>query len=147
MYGFMLFLHLAGLIAWVGSLLAIVVMLVLLKSQLGSSEANTLAKRIIRAFSMFAHPGALLVLISGVFLLIDSRWEGVKPLWLDIMVMGGGMIVILGLVLTGIMGSKAKKRMDSEQGQRVNISGYLITNAVFIALIVAIVLIVSLEIG
>lgn len=146
MYGLMLFLHLSGLFMWLGSLFAIVVTLLLLQKQLGTLETNTMAQRIIRIFTMFAHPGAVMVLISGVYMIIQMGMGSDKPLWLNVMERGGGMIILLALIFTSIMGSKLKKRLDSGAGQQVKLKSYLTTMSVFMVLIIAVVLVVSLRI-
>ncbi|MED0673367.1 hypothetical protein P4S95_24645 [Aneurinibacillus aneurinilyticus] len=146
MFGFMLFLHLTGLFTWLGSLFAIVVMLLILKKQLGSQESNTLAKRVIHIFSMFAHPSAVIVLISGVVMIVQMEIGPNKPFWLDMMEKGGGTIILLALVLTGILGSKVKKRLSIGQNQNIRMSGYLTMLTTFMILIVSVVLIVSTKI-
>ncbi|MBP1991120.1 hypothetical protein [Paenibacillus eucommiae] len=146
MFGIMLFLHLTGLFIWLGALLAIIVMLSMLKKQLGSQETNTLAKRIIRVFSMLAHPSAVVVLISGVLMLLEMDLGSDRPLWLILMERGGGTIILLALILTGILGSKAKKSLSAGQGVDVRLSGYLTALVSFMVLIVSVVLIVSMKI-
>ena len=147
MFGTMLFLHLTSLFVWLGAILAIVVMLVMLKKQLGSKDYNALAQRIIRVFTMFAHPSAVIVLISGVLMLLQmDMGTGDKPFWLIAMERGGGTIILLALVITSIAGSKLKKRLSISQGQEVKLTGYLTTMTSFLVLIVSIVLIVSLKI-
>lgn len=146
MIGFWLFLHLTGLAIWIGSLLAIVVMLLLLKKQLGSQQSNTLAKRVIRVFSMFAHPASVIVLISGVFMIVQMGLGSTdRPIWLDVMEKGGGTIILLALVLTGILGSKVKKRLNDPHSKSVNLSGYLTTVSGVMILIVAVVLVASIK--
>lgn len=167
MIGWMLFLHLTGLFAWLGALLAIVVMLTLLKEQLGTAPGNTLAKRVIRVFSTIAHPSAVAVLISGIVLIVQMNWGANKPFWLQVMEKGGGTLILLALIVTGIMGSKLKKRLTATvagaatvagtaavagaakpadgDAQTVKLSGYLTTLTVCIVLVVAIVLVVSLR--
>lgn len=147
MFGFMLFLHFTGLIFWLGTLFAIVVMLTMLKKQLGSPETRQLAKKVVRAFSWLVYPSSLIVLISGVFMLIEmGLGKGEKPLWLEIMEKGGGTIIILALVLTAIMNGKVKKKLSAIQAQTVNLSGYLTTMTSFIVVIFAIIFVVSLKI-
>ncbi|NOU97025.1 hypothetical protein GC093_27935 [Paenibacillus sp. LMG 31456] len=147
MFGTLLFLHLTGLIIWLGALFAIVVMLFMLRKQLGSQEPNKMAKRIIRSFSMFAHPSAVIVLISGVIMIIQMGMGSGKPIWLNVMEKGGGTIILLALILTGILGSKIKKRLSTaEQPQQVKLSGYLVSLSSMIVLALSVVLIVSLKI-
>ncbi|MEK3724087.1 hypothetical protein [Paenibacillus sp. FSL H8-0034] len=147
MFGFMLFLHLTGLVIWLGSLFAIVIMLIMLNKQLGSLESNTLAQRIIRTFSRFAHPSAVFVLISGVLMIIQMGMGPGKPLWLEVMEKGGGTIILLGLIFTGILGSKVKKRLSIPgETQPIKLSGYMIAMSMVIVLTLSVVLVVSLKI-
>ncbi|CAH0120228.1 MULTISPECIES: hypothetical protein [unclassified Paenibacillus] len=146
MFGFWLFLHLAGLFLWLGALLAKTVVLGMLQKQLGSETGNTLAQRVIRTFSLFAHPGAVLVLISGVFLIIQMGLGKGKPVWLEVMEKGGGMIIILALIITGIWGSKVRRRLRDGSAQAVKLNGYLTVLAGFMVLILGVVLVVSLRI-
>jgi hypothetical protein len=146
MFGFMLFLHLAGLFVWLGSLFAEIVMLLILKKQMGSPESNALTERIIRIFSRFAHPSAFIVLASGVFLIIQLGMGSGKPFWLQAMEKGGGTIILLALICTGILGSKAKKQLRSGQGWNKKLSGYVTAMSSFMVLAMLILLIVSMKI-
>ncbi|TMV50176.1 hypothetical protein FE783_11480 [Paenibacillus mesophilus] len=146
MFGFMLFLHLTGLMVWLGALLAVVIVVPLLRKQPGAAESNALASRIIRIFGMLAHPAAVVVLLSGVFMIVKMGIGPDKPLWLDLMEKGGGTIILLALVLTGLLGRKARKRLGAAEGRPVALSGYLTASAGFMVLIVSMVLLVSLKI-
>lgn len=146
MFGLMLFLHLTGLFAWIGALLTVVIMLPMVNKQLGTTqESNTMAKRIINIFSYLAHPGAVVVLGSGLYLILQMG-SGTKPLWLNIMEMGGGTIALLSLIVTGILGSKVKKKLNRSQGNLVKVTGYLSTMTAFMVLILGVVLVVSMKI-
>ncbi|MFD0872152.1 Uncharacterised protein [Chlamydia abortus] len=146
MFGFWLFLHLAGLFLWLGALLAQTVVLGILQKQLDSDTGNTLAIKVIRNFSLFSHPGAVLVLISGVFLIVQMGLGADKPMWLEVMEKGGGTITILALIITGIWGRKVKRRLRGGSGQAVKLNGYLTVLTSFMVLILGIVLVVSLRI-
>ncbi|GIP35186.1 hypothetical protein [Paenibacillus sp. J2TS4] len=146
MFGFLLFLHLAGLMIWLGALLGKVVTLGMLKKQLGSTEGNTLAQRSIRTFSLFSHSSAVIVLITGVFLIVQMGLGSDKPVWLEVMEKGGGTIILLALIITGIMGSKVKKRLIGGSGRNVKLAGYMTVLASFMVLILGVVLVVSLRI-
>lgn len=148
MFNFMLFVHLTGLIAWLGALLAIIIMLGMLKQQLASQESGVLAKRVIRTFSMLAHPGAVLVLISGVYMIVQMGMGTEKPLWLQVMEKGGGTVILLALILTGILGSKVKKRLGAAAGitQQPPIKGYLLSMSAILIMTLGIMLVVSLKI-
>lgn len=145
MYGYLLFAHLTGLMVWTGAILAVIVMLFMLKSQLGKPEANELAKRLISVFSRFAHPSAFVVLVSGVIMIVQLGMGSGKPFWLDMMEKAGGTIILLFLIVVGIMGGKMKKRLVAASGNAVSISSYVTSLAVSLAAILAVVLIVSLK--
>ncbi|CAG7657051.1 hypothetical protein ACFQI7_34715 [Paenibacillus allorhizosphaerae] len=146
MFGFMLFLHLTGLFVWLGSLLATIVVLAVMKQQIGSQPSNALAARIIKVFSRFAHPGAFIVLVSGVVMIVQMGMGPGKPLWLEVMEKGGGTIILLALIVTGIWGSKVKKQLNAGQEQAVKFTGYLATMSSFMVAIVLVVLAVSMKI-
>lgn len=146
MFGFMLFLHFVGLFAWMGGLITVIVMIGLLGKQAGSSrDANLLARKSVSIFSWLAHPGAVLVLGSG-FYLLTQMGSGSKPLWLDIMEKGGGAIAILSLIVTGILGSRVQKKLKAAQGQPVKATGYLTTMSVLMVVILGVVFAVSLKV-
>lgn len=144
MYGFMLFLHLAGLLVWTGSLLASTVSLLLLRGEQGGSAITSLAKRMIRVFSSLSHPSAIAVLISGIYMIVKLDLGPDKPLWLNVMEKGGGTIILLALVLTGMMGRRVKKRIAAEP-EKLAVSGYIAASALLAGLIFSVVLVVSLK--
>ncbi|SEG66310.1 hypothetical protein [Paenibacillus sp. UNC499MF] len=145
MFGFMVFLHLTGLFGWLGALLGILVTMLLLKKQLGSADANALAGKTITIFGRIAHPSSILVLLSGVYLILQMGLGPGKPLWLQVMEKGGGTIILLGVIFTAVLGRKMNKRLSSAGGSTVKLTGYLGTVSVFMVLIVSVVLVVSLK--
>ncbi|PYI52176.1 hypothetical protein [Paenibacillus flagellatus] len=146
MFGFMLFLHLTGLFLWIGALLAVVLVLPLMKTQLGSGPSNTLAKRLIRVAGFVAHPGAAAVLVSGVYMILQLDLGKDRPLWLEVMEKGGGTLIVAALVVTGVMGSSIKKRLSAAgAGEAPRLTGYVTTTAAFLVLIVAVVFVVSMK--
>ncbi|MGX4585627.1 hypothetical protein [Paenibacillus chitinolyticus] len=145
MFGFMIFLHITGLLGWLGALLGIFVTMLLLRKQLGTSDANRLAGKTIRVFGRIAHPSSILVLLSGVYLILQMGIGTDKPLWLQVMEKGGGTIILLAVIFTAVLGSKMNKRLNSAGGTSVRLTGYLSTVGVFMFLIVSVVLVVSLK--
>ncbi|MFD0960826.1 hypothetical protein [Paenibacillus chungangensis] len=145
MYGFMLFSHLTGLILWAGAIMTIVIMLILLKAQLGTADVNRLTGSIIRIFNRFAHPSAFVVLISGVVMIVQLDLGSNKPFWLDMMEKAGGTIILLFLIIAGIMGAKLKKKLTQHPNDAIALSRYLTMVIGFFIAILAVVLIVSLK--
>ncbi|MDQ6419471.1 hypothetical protein RB620_08505 [Paenibacillus sp. LHD-117] len=144
-YGLLLFSHLAGLMVWAGAILAVIMMLAMLKGQLGKPEANALSVRIVSTFSRLAHPASVVVLASGVIMIVRMGLSSDKPFWLDLMEKGGGTVILLFLIVAGVMGGKLKKRLTAQPGGTVALTGYLTTMAVALTAILAIVLVVSLK--
>lgn len=145
MYGFMLFSHLTGLILWAGAIMTIVIMLILLKAQLGTADVNRLTGSIIRIFNRFAHPSAFVVLISGVVMIVQLDLGSNKPFWLDMMEKAGGTIILLFLIIAGIMGAKLKKKLLQHPNESLSLSRYLTMVIGFFIAILAVVFIVSLK--
>ncbi|WP_217557115.1 hypothetical protein [Paenibacillus sp. GbtcB18] len=145
MFGLMIFLHISGLLGWLGALLGILVTMLLLRKQLGTPDANSLAGKTIRVFGRIAHPSSILVLLSGVYLILQMGIGTEKPLWLQVMEKGGGTIILLAVIFTAVLGSKMNKRLNSAGGNSVRLIGYLSTVGVFMFLIVSVVLVVSLK--
>ncbi|MFD7521945.1 hypothetical protein [Paenibacillus chitinolyticus] len=145
MFGLMIFLHITGLLGWLGALLGILVTMLLLRKQLGTPDANSLAGKTIRVFGRIAHPSSILVLLSGVYLILQMGIGTEKPLWLQVMEKGGGTIILLAVIFTAVLGSKMNKRLNSAGGNSVRLTGYLSTVGVFMFLIVSVVLVVSLK--
>ncbi|EGL17835.1 MULTISPECIES: hypothetical protein [unclassified Paenibacillus] len=145
MFGWMLFLHITGLLGWLGALLGILVTMLLLRKQLGTPDANSLAGKTIRVFGRIAHPSSILVLLSGVYLILQMGLGSGKPFWLQVMEKGGGTIILLAVIFTAVLGSKMNKRLNSAGGTSVRLTGYLSMVGVFMFLIVSVVLVVSLK--
>ncbi|MHA6483355.1 hypothetical protein ACX1C1_15835 [Paenibacillus sp. strain BS8-2] len=144
-YGLLLFAHLAGLMVWVGSLIAVIVMLLMLRGQSGQAGANEMSARIIGMINRLAHPSSVIVLLSGVTMIIKLDLGSNKPLWLSVMEQAGGTVILLFLIVAGIMSSKLKKRLRAQPSGTVGMSRYLTTMAVSLTAILTIVLIVSLK--
>ncbi|MGE6226372.1 hypothetical protein [Paenibacillus chitinolyticus] len=145
MFGLMIFLHISGLLGWLGALLGILVTMLLLRKQLGTPDANSLTGKTIRVFGRIAHPSSILVLLSGVYLILQMGIGTEKPLWLQVMEKGGGTIILLAVIFTAVLGSKLNKRLNSAGGNSVRLTGYLSMVGVFMFLIVSVVLVVSLK--
>lgn len=143
MYGTMLFVHLIGLIAWLGGWLAIIGML-LLNRQSSSADTHHLAARAVRIFSWIAYPSAFLVLISGVYMIVQLGLDD-KPIWLIVMERGGGMVILLSLLIPTLMGRKVIRRLSASQAAPVRYSGYVSTLSILMVVVAAIVLIVSMK--
>lgn len=150
MYGFYTFLHMVGFIVWLGLLLAMVVILSMLKKKLDTEIGQNLVHKVIRAFSILIHPAALIVLVSGIYRIVQMNFgDAGKPFWLNYMEMGGGVIVLLGIVLTAILGRRVTKPLSTASTTAEiavvdkRLSTFVSTNVLFIVLILSVVFVVS----
>lgn len=148
MFGTMLFLHLTSLVLWMGSLVSILILIKLAKRQIGSQEIKTFSGRAIRTFSWLAHSNSVIVLMSGIFMIIEMN-PGSKPFWLNYMEKGGGMIILAAILLTIIFSRKAVKNLSNQSDAKpaAAVVSPMSTIVLFalIAAILSVVLVVSLR--
>lgn len=62
---------------------------------------------LIRTFKAMTHLSAIIVLISGIYRVVQMNFgDAAKSFWLSYMEMAGGMIVLLGIILLAILGRR-----------------------------------------
>lgn len=146
MYGFMLFLHLAGLAAWFGVTLMSAFLLNSLKGKLTEAGSTASAFNTIKLFNRITHPAAAIVLISGFYMIMQLSRAGM-PFWLTFMERAGSLIIILFMAVLSMMGAKLKKKLaqDDTTAASKSISTYVTSIFVFLVLILAVTLVVSLK--
>lgn len=149
MFSTWLFLHLAGISIWSGSILAVLLILGMMKKHLGSKELANIVNKIVRVINMLVHPSAFIVLLSGIFMIVE-RWSGSnKPLWLNFMEKFGGMAVMLSIIAIGfasMMLSKKLKALDrggSSFKVPVSLNGYMLVMALSFVSVVSTIFVVS----
>lgn len=124
MFGFLLFLHLFGMAVWLGSLVAIGIMLLLLKPQLGTEAGNGLLRKTVKAFNILTHPSAFVVLASGGFMIMKlGLGDGDKPFWMVYMERGGGMVILLSIIGLSLLGRRLLKKLASSNTAVVHDAG------------------------
>ncbi|MDF2661905.1 MAG: hypothetical protein K0Q94_4696 [Paenibacillus sp.] len=145
MYGFMLFIHLTGLSIWLGSLVAVAILLTAMKKMLPSADVSGIVRKTVRTFNLLTHPSAFLVLISGVFMILEMGLGSDKPFWLIYMERGGGMIVLLFIIVISIMGRRLMKRIagGDVQAASSSISSYVTGLSLSTVLVLSVVFVVS----
>lgn len=88
MYGFWLFVHVLGIVLWIGGGLATMVAGVAAKQF--PPESRLLAYRLTSAVQrVLVGPGAVAVLVSGVVLTMRYMRDGIIPGWLALMMAAG----------------------------------------------------------
>ncbi|MFX3632823.1 MAG: hypothetical protein ACE3L7_03145 [Candidatus Pristimantibacillus sp.] len=145
MYGTALFLHFTGLFLWIGALVFSAASLLLMKPQFQSVGIRQLAVRMTKLSMPWSHSGALLVLLSGVYMILVLDMGSDKPLWLSAMEKGGGSLLLLSAVFAGITASKTIKRIANPDAPNANIKSYVIVAAVSLILSLALLFIVSMK--
>ncbi|HEY4552026.1 MAG TPA: hypothetical protein VIG80_02415 [Bacillaceae bacterium] len=114
MFKFWLFLHFAGISIWVGSLLAVTLILLMMKKHLGSKELSTIVKKITRVVNMLVHPSAFFVLISGIFMIVSMNFgDTAKPFYLNFMERFGGVAILFTFIAISLVGRKFVKKLNS----------------------------------
>ncbi|MDF2716175.1 MAG: hypothetical protein K0R28_3100 [Paenibacillus sp.] len=145
MYGFWLFIHLSGLCVWLGSLVAVGILLSAMKKQIHSADVGALVKKTVRTFNLLTHPSAFLVLVSGVLMLLQMGLGSDKPFWMIYMERVGGMVILLFIVVISMMGRRLVKRLSGNVAHATSssITSYVTGLAVSSVLVLSIIFVVS----
>jgi hypothetical protein len=142
MFGFMLFLHLAGFSVWLGSIVTIAILLLAIKKQIDSDVGRSLVKKMIGIFNMLTHPSSFIVLVSGIVMIV--KWgssETGKPFWLNYMEQVGGMVVLLFIIVLSILGRRVMKRIAganiqlASSGISFYVTGMLVTTMLILSIV------------
>lgn len=146
MYGWMFFIHIAGLAAWFGVTLMGALMLLWVRDKLSESDLSSAALTVVKNMNRITHPAAFLVLVSGVFMVMEWSRDGM-PFWLSFMERAGGMVILLFLIVLSILGAKLKKKLaqNDEAAAAKSIGSYVAWTFIFLLLILIVTLVVSLK--
>lgn len=146
MYGWMLFIHLAGLAAWFGVTLMGVLLLLSIRGRLSEASLASVGQTIVKNINRITHPAAFLVLASGLYMVMQWDRDGM-PFWLAFMERVGGMVIILFMIILSILGVKLKKKLAQNDGAVAakSIGAYAIWTFIFLLGILAVTLVVSLR--
>lgn len=120
MYRWLLFMHIASVAFWLGSMAAV---FILQRKTKHSSESAAIALAQETARSVVRgviNPSSLVVLISGVMMIMQMGLGGNKPLWLTVMEMGGGTLALVSIALLTWQMRKVT-RAASENDLKVNL--------------------------
>ena len=115
MRGFWLLVHVLGFTLWLGGGIATMVAGVSAK-RLGAGERLS-AYRLIGAIQrLLVGPGAIAVVLSGIFLAQPYMKQGVVPAWLGVMMISG-ILGALGAVGVSVPTAAKLSRLQPEGGQ------------------------------
>ncbi|MBL0385741.1 hypothetical protein JJB07_03670 [Tumebacillus sp. ITR2] len=116
MLGFLYFLHLTGLTAWIGSMVLLVIMLVSVRKNLEEWNGKPLFLLATRLVKWLLNGAALAVLISGVGLIQKLGFtEASKPFYVKFMEQTGGLTLLLFIILMTLFSNRATKQLKQEK--------------------------------
>jgi hypothetical protein len=125
----------------------------ILKKHLDTVIGKKLVCNVIRTFSAITYPSAIIVLISGIYRVVQKGLEGAaNSLWLNYMEMVGVIIVPLNIIVLIILGRRVTKLLSSKNTSvqtaviELRLSTYLSAVFLIMLLILSVILIVSLRI-
>ncbi|SFX45864.1 Uncharacterized membrane protein [Thermoactinomyces sp. DSM 45891] len=125
-----LFLHLFGLVVWIGASITIGVLLLSICKLDSSASRNQVLTGILKKSYMLIHPAGTVVLASGFYMLF-AGWQNLvsqgtpKPFWLTFMQHGGTLAAVLSLVVASILSGKAMKQLTQKDAQTGMLKAYV----------------------
>lgn len=144
MYGVAFFLHIGGLILWLGALAIAGIFLLAMRPHYVSAGVKQISVKITKHSVIWSYIGAASVLFSGVYMILQLGMDN-KPFWLTAMERGGGMLLLLSIIFTAITAGKTIKRISQPDGQHTSVRGFLIVTIISIVCSLAVLFIVSMK--
>lgn len=147
MFGLLLFFHLTGLSVWLGSSIAIAILLLLIKKQINSTVVGSLVQKMIKTFNLLTDPSSFIILVTGILMLVSQgiTKDGGGPFWMSYMQQVGAMAIILFIIIFSVMGRKIVKRIAGAnyQAATLGISTYVTGLFITIAIILSVLYVVA----
>jgi len=105
-------LHIAGIAIWLGSFLAFGYLLKsLVKDERKLADFAPVIKRIQKWVMMGVLPSLVLILLSGVYMILQFSRDSM-PLYLTIMEQGGTIIILLTIILVSMYSVRLTKKLQ-----------------------------------
>src|SRR5690606_1633127 len=105
-------LHIAGIAIWLGSFLALGYLLKsLVKDERKLADFAPVIKRIQKWVMMGVLPSLVLILLSGVYMILQFSRDSM-PLYLTIMEQGGTIIILLTIILVSMYSVRLTKKLQ-----------------------------------
>ncbi|PDM38846.1 MULTISPECIES: hypothetical protein [unclassified Geobacillus] len=112
MYYLSYMLHIAGIAIWLGSFLALGYLLKsLVKDERKLADFAPVIKRIQKWVRMGVLPNLVLILLSGVYMILQFSRDSM-PLYLTIMEQGGTIIILLTIILVSMYSVRLTKKLQ-----------------------------------
>lgn len=97
MRGWFLVLHLLGMVLWVGSLLVVTLVLAAHCQEAGAEARQVLLRVETRLFQGVAHPGAALMVLTGLLLVLTDPSSYLRAPWLHAKLLLVAFLVVFDL--------------------------------------------------
>lgn len=111
MYSLSYILHITGVAVWLGSFIALGYLLRgLIKNHRKLEDFTPVVKRIQKWVKIGVVPSLVLVLISGVYMILQFNRDSM-PLYLTIMEQGGTLIILFTIILVSVYSVKLTKKL------------------------------------
>lgn len=105
-------LHIVGVAIWLGSFLALGFLLKsLVKDEKTLADFAPIIKRIQKWVMMGVFPSLVLILLSGVYMILQFSRDSM-PLYLTIMEQGGTLIILLTIIFVSIYSVRLTKKLQ-----------------------------------
>jgi len=97
MYAWLSVFHIIGIVFWVGSLLIVTHVLAVQQAEVSPKVRDALGQLEMRVFKQLAHPGAAIVLLSGIALFLVNRFYYLHAGWMHVKLLLVALLVALDL--------------------------------------------------
>ncbi|UTR08644.1 hypothetical protein MM300_11800 [Evansella sp. LMS18] len=151
MYSISYILHIVGIALWIGSFAAFGFLLrSLVKKGEGLDNHSFILEKIRRWVNLGILPGLFIVLITGVFMILQFERESM-PFYLSFMEQAGTMVILLTIVFVSIYSRKMGKKLNGavlKKDKPLESLALMYTNFMFLsaALSVMVIVVVGLRI-
>ncbi|GAA0351944.1 hypothetical protein [Bacillus horti] len=113
MQSFYYFLHIIGVIIWIGSFIGFGLLLRSLAKKESVEQHTQVVTKIDQLVKRLILPSALVVMISGVFLILPYD-RGSLPLYITLMEQAGSLIILLSIIVLTIQSRKIQKALRQQ---------------------------------
>ena len=133
MVAWILVVHLVGLVFWLGSLLVVTHVLAVHAQEVSAESRAGLARLELKLLNGLAHPGAGLMLISGIVLLVLQPYA-LRENWMHLKILLIVAMVILDLRVHSRTKAFQAGRIEMRRGESMRLHGLIAV--VFLAILV-----------
>ena len=108
LYNFSYFVHVIGVVLWIGSFVSF---WFLLRTVVKQNSYEGIGNAIRKNVNTLILPASILVVVSGSYMIMTFNRDSM-PLYLSLMEMGGTMVILLSIIALSIISRKITKAVD-----------------------------------